>query len=287
MVARPASAFLVAALLAGLLAGCSSSSPQGAQTTAPAGTTPAAKSESGAGSGITLKVPESISQATAPAGSATAPTAPATAPSPAAAERGEPTGKLVYGWDTAVAPTWFDPQENPQLITPYGWQYALHDAVVKHLPGQFFAPSLAETYQIADDQMSATFSLRPNLTFHDGTPVTSEDVKFTFENYRGANAKLLKDKTERIETPDARTVKFVFKSAFPDFLVLYGSPASGAGWVVPKAYYQRVGPDGFKQNPIGAGPYKLVRQTGGTEFEFEAFTDYWRKTPSVKTIVFR
>jgi peptide/nickel transport system substrate-binding protein len=56
---------------------------------------------------------------------------------------------------------------------------------------------------------------------------------------------------------------------------------------VPKTYYEKVGPNGFKQAPIGAGPYKFVKQAAGTEVEFEAFTDYWRKTPSVKTIIMR
>jgi peptide/nickel transport system substrate-binding protein len=56
---------------------------------------------------------------------------------------------------------------------------------------------------------------------------------------------------------------------------------------VPKAYYQQVGPDGFKQKPIGAGPYKFVRQVAGTEVELEAFTEYWRKTPNVKTLIFK
>jgi peptide/nickel transport system substrate-binding protein len=69
--------------------------------------------------------------------------------------------------------------------------------------------------------------------------------------------------------------------------MIYGSPASGAGWIVPKAYYEKVGPNGFKQAPIGAGPYKFVKQAAGTELELEAFTDYWRKTPNVKTIVMR
>ncbi|HEX2173943.1 MAG TPA: ABC transporter substrate-binding protein, partial [Dehalococcoidia bacterium] len=67
---------------------------------------------------------------------------------------------------------------------------------------------------------------------------------------------------------------------------LYGSPASGASWVVPAKYYQEVGPDGFKKAPIGAGPYKLVRH-GGDELELEAVPDYWRKTPAVKTLIIR
>ena len=112
-------------------------------------------------------------------------------------------------------------------------------------------------------------------------------MQFTFEHYRGANAKVLHDKTERIDLVDNRTIRFQFKSAFLDFLTLYGCAASGAGWIVPKAYYQKVGPDGFKQQPVGAGPYRFVSQQPGTQVTFEAFTEYWRKTPNVKTIVMR
>jgi peptide/nickel transport system substrate-binding protein len=204
-----------------------------------------------------------------------------------AAGKPEPKGTLNYAWHTTISPAWLDPQENPPQITPYNFAYAVHDALVKHMPGKTFAPSLAESYEIASDSKSATFKLRPNIKFHDGTPVTPEDVKFTFEKYRGANATILKEKTAAIETPDDRTVKFVFKEPFLDFLTIYGSPSSGAGWIVPKAYYEKVGPNGFKQNPVGAGPYRFVKQQAGTEVEFEAFTEYWRKSPSVKTIIMR
>ncbi|MFN0090086.1 MAG: ABC transporter substrate-binding protein [Acidimicrobiales bacterium] len=199
----------------------------------------------------------------------------------------EPAGKLTIGWHNAYAPYNFDPQEAPALITPYFFYYAVHDMVIKHFPGQSFAPSLAQTYKIADDNRSATVTLREGIKFHNGEPVTSEDVKFSFENYRGVNAKVLKDKTERIDTPDARTVNFTFKEPFLEFLTLYGTPASGAGVIVPKKYYQEVGPDGFKAKPIGAGPYKLVRNTSNNEFELEAVADYWRKSPNVKTIVIK
>src|SRR5207249_10884127 len=87
--------------------------------------------------------------------------------------------------------------------------------------------------------------------------------------------------------PYERTVKFNFKEPFLDFLMVYGSPASGAGWIIPKSYYQKVGPDGFKQSPIGAGPFRFVKQQAGTEVELEAFQDYWRKVPSVKTVVIK
>ena len=154
------------------------------------------------------------------------------------------------------------------------------------MPGRPFAPSLAESYEVAPDFKSATFKLRPGIKFHDGTPVTPEDVKFTFEQYRGAAASTLKAKLDTIDFPDSRTVRFTFKEPFLEFLLLYGSPASGSGWIVPKAYYEQVGPDGFKRQPIGAGPYKFVRYAGD-ELEFEAFTEYWRRTPAIKTLIMR
>ncbi len=228
-----------------------------------------------------LSVPQPASAPTA------APAAKPEATAAPAAAKPEPKGRLIYAWHTTITPAWFDPQENPPQITPYNFQYALHDALVKHMPGKTFAPSLAESYEVAPDSKSATFKLRAGIKFHDGQPVTPEDVKFTFEKYRGANARILQEKTERIEAPDERTVRFVFKEPFLDFLVLYGSPASGAGWIVPKAYYEKVGPNGFKQNPIGAGPYRFVKQQAGTEVELEAFPDYWRKVPSVKTLIMK
>jgi peptide/nickel transport system substrate-binding protein len=155
------------------------------------------------------------------------------------------------------------------------------------MPGKPLSPSLAESYEVAPDFKSATFKLRPGVKFHDGSPVTPEDVKFTFENYRGASAKVLHDKTDRIEILDNRTIRFGFDAPFLDFMILYGSPASGAGWIVPKAYYEKVGPDGFKQNPIGAGPYRFVRQQLGVQIELEAVPDYWRKSPSVKTLILK
>jgi peptide/nickel transport system substrate-binding protein len=235
---------------------------------------------------IRTQVPASIPQQAPAAGAA--PAAPAAAPSVApVVSRGEPKGKFTEAYQAAISPSWFDPGENPPQVTPYNFCYALHDAMVKHMPGQLFAPCLAESYEIPPDFKSATFKMRPGVKFHDGSPVTPEDVKFTFENYRGASATILKEKVDRIDLPDDRTVKFVFKEPFLDFLMVYGSPASGAGWIVPKAYYEKVGKNGFINAPIGAGPYRFVKQTVGQEVEMEAFTDYWRKTPATKTIVFK
>jgi peptide/nickel transport system substrate-binding protein len=208
-------------------------------------------------------------------------------PTTTLAPRTEPEGSYTYGFNTAFSPAWMDPQEYPAQATPYLVGFAVHDALVRHLPGRPLSPALAEWYEVADDFRSATFRLREGLTFHNGAPVTVEDVRWTYENYRGTAADLFKSRTERIETPDDRTIRFVFNEPFVDFLLLYGTAATGAGWIVPKDYYTQVGPDGFKRAPIGAGPFRFVRDLSAAEVEFEAFENYWRRSPGVKTFRIR
>ena len=197
-----------------------------------------------------------------------------------------PEGQLTWGVHISLAPTWFEPAEAPGIITPYMIYYALHDAVVKPMPGKPLAPALAESWSVSPDGLTYEFVLRPNARFHNGEPVTAADVKFSFERYRGVAHADLKNHVAAIETPDARHVRFVLKAPWPDFLTFYGS-ATGASWVVPKAYVEKVGDEGFKKAPIGAGPYKFVSFTPGVELVMEAFPEYWRKPPSVKRLVFK
>jgi peptide/nickel transport system substrate-binding protein len=133
---------------------------------------------------------------------------------------------------------------------------------------------------------SAEFTLR-KARFHNGDPVTAEDVKFSFERYRGGAAKVLKDGVKEIQVLGPSHVRFVFKEAWPDFPAFYGTFVASAGWVVPKAYFERVGEEGFRKAPVGAGPYRFVSFNPGVELVVEAFDGYWRKTPSIKRIVFR
>jgi peptide/nickel transport system substrate-binding protein len=197
-----------------------------------------------------------------------------------------PQGQLSWGIHVSLAPTWFDPAETPALITPFMILYALHDALVKPMPGQPMAPSLAESWSAAEDGRSYDFVLRKGATFHNGDPVTAEDVKFSFARYRGASHFLLHDRVETIETPDPQHVRFHLKAPWPDFLTFYAA-STGAGWIVPKKYVEKVGEDGFKKAPVGAGPYRFVSFNPGVELVFEAFDQYWRKTPSVKRLIFR
>jgi peptide/nickel transport system substrate-binding protein len=110
-------------------------------------------------------------------------------------------------------------------------------------------------------------------------------VKWTYENFKGAYAKIFHDKLDNIKVVDDRTIIFSFKEPFLEFMTLYNGGVSGIGWIVPHKYYEQVGSDGFKTKPIGAGPFKLVSQQAGQQMVFEAWDDYWRRTPGVKRIV--
>jgi len=198
-----------------------------------------------------------------------------------------PEGQLTLALHFSLAPTLFEPAETPGVVSPYMILYALHDAMLKPMPGKNMAPGLAESWTVSPDGLVYDFVLRKNVRFHNGDPVTAEDVKFSFERYRGISARVLKEKVAAVETPDAGRVRFRLKQPWADFLTFYGGVATGASWVVPKKYVERVGDDGFKKAPVGAGPYRLVSFTPGVELVVEAVDGYWRKTPSVKRLIFK
>src|SRR5207245_1231138 len=134
-----------------------------------------------------------------------------------------PEGQMTWAVHISLAPTWFDPAETSGIITPFMVLYALHDAVVKPMPGQASAASLAESWTAAEDGLSYEFVLRKGTLFHNGEPVTAEDVKFSFERYRGTSHDMMKARVATIETPDAHHVNFRLKEPWPDFLTFYGS----------------------------------------------------------------
>jgi peptide/nickel transport system substrate-binding protein len=203
----------------------------------------------------------------------------------AASEQREPAGKVVIAWHVTIPPSWFDPSTAPPQITPFGMLYAIHDALVRPYPGQKMGPSLAESWSESEDGLTYEFKLRANLKFHNGDPLTTEDVKFSFERYRGAAASTIHDHVKEVEIVDRRVVRFHLATPWPDFMTFMGTTASAAGIVIPKKYYAEVGDEGFKKHPIGAGPYKFAGGKPGIEVDLEAFTDYWRRVPNVKTLV--
>jgi peptide/nickel transport system substrate-binding protein len=122
-------------------------------------------------------------------------------------------GQLTWAVHISLAPTWFD----PATVSPDGLTY--------------------------------DFILRSGVKFHNGETVTADDVKFSFDRYKGAGNKALKDKVRTVQVVDPLRVRFVLKETWPDFMTFYASPATGAGWVVPRKYVEKVGDEGFKKAP--------------------------------------
>jgi len=195
--------------------------------------------------------------------------------------------QMTWALQVSLVPTWFDPGEFSPVQTSLVVMSALHDALVKPMPGQPLAPSLAESWQVSKDGLVYEFTLRSGVLFHNGERVTADDVKFSFDRYRGASAKLLKDRVATVEVVDPLHVRFRLKAPWPDFMAAYATPMTKAAWIVPKKYIEKVGDDGFKKAPVGAGPYRFVSYTPGVELVLEAHDRYWRKRPTVNRLVLR
>jgi peptide/nickel transport system substrate-binding protein len=205
----------------------------------------------------------------------------------AQAQKGEPKGQMTWAIHVNIAPTWFDPAETTGIITPYMFMYAMHDALVKPMPDNPMSPSLATKWSESVDGLTYDFELRQGVKFHNGDPFTAEDVKFSFERYKGSGTSDLKNKVKAVEIVTPHHIRFQLHEPWPDFLTFYGTPATGAGWVVPKNYTEKIGSEKFKEQPVGLGPYRFASYQPGVELVLEANKDYWRKTPHVQRLVMK
>src|SRR5213592_11538 len=170
-------------------------------------------------------------------------------------------GTLTVGVHVTLVNRWLDPGETEALITPFMVLYALHDALVKPMPKNIMTPSLAESWTASKDGLSYDFVIRKNAKFHNGDPVTAEDVKFTFERYKGASAKILKDHVKEIQLPAPDHVRFVLREAWPDFMAFYGTSATVAGWIWPDKYSEKAGEGGVRTSWPSTAP-RLPAQAG-------------------------
>lgn len=139
-------------------------------------------------------------------------------------------------------------------------------------------PILAESVDIAPDGLTYTFTLREGVLFHDGSTLTSADVKYTWDFYRDpANATSIANNflnLDTVETPDDRTVVARMSAINAAFLTNAGPVP-----IVPAAYHAEVGEEVFRTQPIGTGAFKL-REWRAAEFtEVEAFADHFRGAP--------
>src|SRR6266702_6820273 len=142
-----------------------------------------------------------------------------------------PAGEVTISFHVTLAPSWFDPSTAPPQITPFGVLYAIHDALVRPLPGQKMGASLAESWTESADGLVYEFRLRRGLKFHNGDPLTADDAKWSFERYQGAGAREFRARVRQVEVVDPTVIRFHLKEPWPDFMTFYGTTATAAGIV--------------------------------------------------------
>lgn len=159
----------------------------------------------------------------------------------------------------------------------------VYDCLLRLEPDGTLTPALAESYDLSEDGKTYTFHLRQGVKFHDGSEMTAEDVKFTFDyGFEGPIGAALFPNFESCEIIDDHTVDVHLTAPFEAFL--YGV-ASRLGGVSSKAYFDKVGDDEYVKNPIGTGPYKFVEWVSGDHTKLTANEDYWKGEPAIKNIV--
>lgn len=189
---------------------------------------------------------------------------------------------IALGGDLAT----FDPHIGVQT-TEVNTLSLVFDSLVARTADQKIHPRLATEWQRINDT-TWQFKLVNNAKFHDGTPLTSKDVKFTFERIIDPNAKTLILSTfstiDHVDTPDDYTANFVTKKPdplMPARLATYGAQ------VIPAEYFKKVGPDQFKLKPIGSGPLKLVEWVKDDHITLARVPDYWGDNVPFETVIIR
>lgn len=205
---------------------------------------------------------------------------------PSSDAQGKPEGVLKQAIHWSISADWLDPATGSLPLSAYLPLYFFHDALLKPMPDGLYTPCLAESWTISPDSKVYEFTLRKGVKFHNGDPMTAEDVVFSFWRYKAANAKIIQNRAEKVDAVNPYLVRIQFKEPFPDFLEYLLPGVSSIGWVVPKKYVEKVGDAGFKRHPIGCGPYKFTEFVAGVKLVGEAFEDFWRRVPHVKRIEF-
>jgi len=274
----------ISALLVTFLVACGgASSPSAAPSTSPVSpSTAAAPVASSAAGAPSVSAPASSAQAASASG-------PAAAASKPAATTAGPAGKVVVAVDpvAALANKNYDPANAGSGSLPNQFFWPVFDGLVEIQRDGKAHPALAKEWTSPDGK-TWTFKLRDDIKFQDGTPFEAEDVIDTFTYYRRpATPPLLVGSVftnvDTISAPDKSTVVIVLKSSVPDF-----PKAVALALVVAGRELQAQGPDKFFQNPVGTGPFKLVRFQPNQSIEFEAMPPEFvtpRGTANVKQLV--
>ena len=240
------------------------------------------------GGGATPAAPAATTAPAAPvsdASSASAATvaAEATAASPASAE----VSGTVTIMQTVFGTEAFEPRYTLGLgETTY--QRALHGLLIEGTHDTQMVPGIASAWEVSEDGFtwSLTIPADSPATFHNGEPVTIQDVEFSFQRYFGKEAEDEATSTgainwsrltDRIEITGPETIEVTHNKLSSSFPFTYSAlqSSSDGGSILPQNYHEEVGEDGYADVPIGAGPFRLVEFKRSEQLLFEQFPDYY------------
>jgi peptide/nickel transport system substrate-binding protein len=271
------------ATLAMLLVACQPAAPATPPTSAPATSAPAAAA-SPASSGA---APAAASPAAGASPAASASPAAGASPSPAASggatappaakpvaldPNAKPGGTLriaIQGeWKTLDPPLYTNVTER-QIF------YAIYNPLVSMDESFNIVPELARSWQVSPDALTWTFSLAPNVKFHDGTPFNAQAVKFNLDRLlnpqTGSALRQQLVDIQEVQVVDDLTFKIVLKQPFTPLLAWL---TEGPGFMSSPAAVQKWGQD-YGQHPVGTGPFEFVEWVKGDHITLKKFKDYW------------
>jgi len=197
-------------------------------------------------------------------------------------------GTVTFGQSTSILT--LDPAHGAFTGYPGGYEAALvlFDRLLDFDANMQIYPQLAESYMMSADLMSCALKLRQGVFFHDGTPCDAAAVKINIERMmdkgRNTTNRPLWDPVSAVEVVDPTTL--IIKTSIP-FAQLPNTLAHGSGAIVSPAALTAYGEDGFAQNPIGAGPYRVESFNPGQELTLKAFDDYWNGKAGADRIIFK
>lgn len=205
--------------------------------------------------------------------------------SPRAADA-EPRGEITV----ALTPLTqlFDPI-NFRTTTDYMVMSMVFDGLV-NLGPEGMKPGLATDWKVSADGLTIDFNLRRGVAWHNGDPFTAEDVKFTYDGILAQGStngfrKAFVDAIRAVEVTGTHSVRLDMKQPWANFFHEVRGGAVQA--IAPKRYYEKVGPKGFQEKPIGTGPFKLESLTAGEWTRFQANREYWGAVPKVERVTLR
>lgn len=200
------------------------------------------------------------------------------------------TGEAVSGGDLVIAQvTEPDSLPDPLIdgsLAGYNYYYNVFDRLTMLDAEGQIQPQLATEWTSSEDFTTWTYTIRDDATFHNGDPVTVEDVIFTYQQILDTPESSILSYLAALESVEAgadpNTVVFNLNASFSPWPSITTSVH-----IVPESVYTELGSEAFSEAPVGSGPFQFVSRTRGVEYVMEAYPDYWGGAPSLDTVTFQ